>query len=182
MFQPSEEKTEDYGTKFLEDSMSLISKSQISDMLKTTQHQLIVLGNGFDLECGLHSRFADFEKARLKIVELSSIAKDTNGESFIQRLRKNGITAWDVILAGDVYRSWSDIESAIQGWMTQLNEDGSAPYSVVTDFLNEEDATEMRILHQPNCGVSQWLSEKRRYESRNFYTVHTLIVVTRVIP
>ena len=65
MFQPSEEKTEDYGTKFLEDSMSLISKSQISDMLKTTQHQLIVLGNGIDLECGLHSRFADFEKARL---------------------------------------------------------------------------------------------------------------------
>lgn len=38
MIQPSEEKTEDYGTKFLEDSMSLISKSQISDMLKTTQH------------------------------------------------------------------------------------------------------------------------------------------------
>ena len=24
--------------------------------------------------------------------------------------------------------------------------------------------------------------KKRRYESRNFYTVHTLIVVTRVIP
>ena len=48
MIQSSEEKTEDYGTKFLEDSMSLISKSQISDMLKTTQHQLIVLGNGFD--------------------------------------------------------------------------------------------------------------------------------------
>lgn len=42
MIQSSEEKTEDYGTKFLEDSMSLISKSQISDMLKTTQHQLIV--------------------------------------------------------------------------------------------------------------------------------------------
>lgn len=63
MIQSSEEKTEDYGTKFLEDSMSLISKSQISDMLKTTQHQLIVLGNGFDLECGLHSRFADFEKS-----------------------------------------------------------------------------------------------------------------------
>ena len=50
MIQSSEEKTEDYGTKFLEDSMSLISKSQISDMLKTTQHQLIVLGNGFDLK------------------------------------------------------------------------------------------------------------------------------------
>lgn len=62
MIQSSEEKTEDYGTKFLEDSMPLISKSHISDMLKTTQHQLIVLGNGFDLECGLHSRFADFEK------------------------------------------------------------------------------------------------------------------------
>ena len=168
MIQPSEEKTEDYGTKFLEDSMSLISKSQISDMLKTTQHQLIVLGNGFDLECGLHSRFADFEKARLKIIELSSVAKDTNGESFIQRLRKNGITAWDVILAGDVYRSWSDIESAIQGWMTQLNEDESAPYSVVTDFLNEENATEMRILHQPNCGVSQWLSEKTEIRVAQF--------------
>lgn len=30
----------------------------------SSNHQLIILGNGFDLECGLHSRFADFMEYR----------------------------------------------------------------------------------------------------------------------
>lgn len=32
--------------------------------IHSSNHQLIILGNGFDLECGLHSRFADFMEYR----------------------------------------------------------------------------------------------------------------------
>lgn len=48
--------------------MSEISNNYVSSRQQTniysSNHQLIILGNGFDLECGLHSRFSDFMKYR----------------------------------------------------------------------------------------------------------------------
>ena len=69
-------------------------------------HQLIVLGNGFDLACGLRSRFSDFYKTRF----------DDSGN---WRLNKDEKTAWDVILSsvpeGDSL--WCNIEHAIAEWV-----------------------------------------------------------------
>lgn len=48
-------------------------------------HQLIVLGNGFDLSCGLKSRFSDFYNNR------------TNGTNSIESIPENKRNVWDVI-------------------------------------------------------------------------------------
>lgn len=55
---------------------------------KSNDHQLIILGNGFDLECGLNSKFSDFMKDRLK----NLIPKDYLHETWITFLTKSDIT------------------------------------------------------------------------------------------
>ena len=40
-------------------------------------HQLIILGNGFDLTCGLKSKFSDFYRTRMNAAcSIESIPKD----------------------------------------------------------------------------------------------------------
>jgi hypothetical protein len=39
------------------------------DPLKERWHQLAVIGNGFDLECGLPSKFSDFAARRESMLE-----------------------------------------------------------------------------------------------------------------
>lgn len=72
-------------------------------------HQLIVIGNGFDLECGLASGFADFVRAR----NLAFEDEETDKENRYGFTR----TIWDAILEslGDV--NWCDVESAISKWL-----------------------------------------------------------------
>ena len=68
-------------------------------------HQLIVLGNGFDLACGLRSRFSDFYKTRY----------DDSGK---WRLNEDEETAWDVILSSEKADSpWCNIEDAVAEWV-----------------------------------------------------------------
>lgn len=67
-------------------------------------YQLLVLGNGFDLECGLASTFNDFEIPRLQ--DLPS------------RLGSQGVTVWDLVLQDSRRnRSWFDVESSMGEWL-----------------------------------------------------------------
>ena len=50
-------------------------------------HQLIILGNGFDLACGLKSKFSDFYSNR------------TNGTNSIESIPEDKRNAWDVVLS-----------------------------------------------------------------------------------
>jgi hypothetical protein len=74
-------------------------------------HQLIIIGNGFDLECGLPSSFASFIEMR-KAALGGSIEDDT---------RACTKTIWDVILHGMDDASWCDIEGAITNWISPEN-------------------------------------------------------------
>lgn len=69
-------------------------------------HQLIIVGNGFDLTCGLKSSFVDFYKER----ECLGCQWSVRDES----------TIWDIILY-DPYREsksrWCDIEGEIARWV-----------------------------------------------------------------
>lgn len=96
-------------------------------------HQLLVLGNGFDLECGLASTFADFEIPRLE-----SLGDETNprqphdsgqpgriplhamSDQSVRAsdLCNRGITVWDLILKEDTKeQSWFDVESTMGEWL-----------------------------------------------------------------
>lgn len=72
-------------------------------------HQLIVLGNGFDLECGLRSRFSDFMAERLTKMEPDNFAFET----WIAFLQDSQLTVWDFILRDKYDQNWFDIEQAI---------------------------------------------------------------------
>lgn len=75
-------------------------------------HQLIILGNGFDLTCELKSKFFDFYGIRTsRTFSVESIPEDVRN-------------AWDMILAekGQDDPLWCDIESLISACVFQ--EDG----------------------------------------------------------
>lgn len=84
-------------------------------------HQLIIVGNGFDLECGLPSGFSDYINARNK--EINECENDET--------RSYTLTIWDTILQGMPNANWCDIEGAISNWMAP---DGVEPLSEGTLF------------------------------------------------
>ena len=82
-------------------------------------HQLIVIGNGYDLECGLRSRFADFYEPRREAV----LATRAHGYADLsEAAEENGLTAWDFILSYGKYRNWCDIEETIKQWVMPPSE------------------------------------------------------------
>lgn len=94
----------------------------------SSNSQLLILGNGFDLQCGLKSSFNDFMKTRLekvqKIRELIKVSKHLTyinitgpdgipgyGNLLSYWLWKKNLTVWDFILYEDrQQRTWYDIE------------------------------------------------------------------------
>ena len=101
--------------------------------------QLVILGNGFDLQCGLASSFGDFEKPRKSLIEdliekhsTNQSRADTSGElvtypndrqerqevSLAADIWAAGITVWDLILIADEQiRTWYDVEACIRDWL-----------------------------------------------------------------
>ena len=80
-------------------------------------HQLLIIGNGFDLECGLPSKFKDFYEPRHEAM-LSYEEEYSNPEVPWGRLLKDdGLTIWDVILADEAGEYWCNIEAALRDWI-----------------------------------------------------------------
>lgn len=80
-------------------------------------HQILVIGNGFDLQCGLASGFSDFFKGRRE--RLYVAAADSNiSKSFGARLDEQGLTVWDLVLDHEPVELWNDVENAIAEWTT----------------------------------------------------------------
>ena len=97
--------------------------------------QVLVLGNGFDLECGLKSSFADFMQTRIvrvkKIEDTLSSSEDVpltkvrrpdghelQGYNLSYLLWDNDLTVWDFILLEDKrQRAWYDVEECIKDWV-----------------------------------------------------------------
>ncbi len=104
-------------------------------MEETPCHQLIVLGNGFDLECGLPSRFSDFFAPRRALLDVDDEAVHAAGEkSWGTYLAARGITAWDIALAKAEDALWCDIEGAISYWV-QPPKTGDAPMERIARHL-----------------------------------------------
>lgn len=114
------------------DRRSSISNQDILDFTNSNWHQLLILGNGFDLECGLHSSFSDFELIRKIKINLLDAMYYNNVEEWIDNLIDSGITLWDIILVQTKNSLWSDIESSIKDCVLDVSK-----YSVsnLTDFM-----------------------------------------------
>lgn len=91
--------------------MESYSGNQIID------HHLIVIGNGFDLSCGLASSFKDFFEPRMKVID--SLVSE-GGFCDYGVIKARGLTAWDLVLrspkdmeARAFNVNWCDVETAI---------------------------------------------------------------------
>lgn len=101
--------------------------------------QTLVIGNGFDLQCGLKSRFLDFYKNRQR--KLYEISADSGSNlKFGNRLRERSLTVWDIILDYETGDLWCDIEAAIAKWAA-----GPGHYRKVSQHISNT---------QPNVSVS----------------------------
>lgn len=79
-------------------------------VFRPSWHQLIVIGNGFDLECGLASSFSSFIKARK--TEFDNLNREQNASVPVFTE-----TIWDAILSSMKDSNWCDIEGAISEWI-----------------------------------------------------------------
>ncbi|WP_339346845.1 AbiH family protein [Bifidobacterium apis] len=140
--------------------------------------QLLILGNGFDLQCGLKSSFKDFMKTRQAVffktrgmVASSPIPPDTGymdaahnqkvkGNSPVYWYRYKGLTIWDFILYEDQQqRAWYDVEECIRKWVDcRLNP--SNPQYVPPIQQVHSDYLKYRQSHQHQDFWKQW---ERRY-------------------
>ena len=99
------------------------------DGKKCHNHHLLVIGNGFDLSCGLASSFKDFFEPRMRVID--SIVSE-KGSCDYGAIKARGLTAWDLILrsrkdmeARAFNVNWCDVETAIANvFGINLPEDG----------------------------------------------------------
>lgn len=108
--------------------------------------ELLVLGNGFDLQCGLKSRYSDFEDPRIRKLS-APFPQKAKQEDWIWFNNEN-LTVWDLILNEDYDRNaWYDIEDCIARWTSRQLDSISMRYK--STFLDD--------------------SEKRLYEEQPFW-------------
>ncbi|WP_236671798.1 AbiH family protein [Enterococcus sp. BWB1-3] len=100
--------------------------------------ELIVLGNGFDISCGLKSRYADFYEYRYTFTFFNRIDNllRTGNEDLSE------INFWDIILASpDVENvrdvSWKDIESILAEYLIIINNQ-DAYYEQWINYYNHD--------------------------------------------
>lgn len=87
---------------------------ELSSYPKSSWQQLIILGNGFDLQCGLHSRFGDFFKPRFEVI---GGIESYNRAAWKRVLEDSDLTLWDFILEANIDDTWCDVEGAIEKWI-----------------------------------------------------------------
>ena len=95
-------------------------------------HQLLIIGNGFDLECGLRSRFIDFFSSRIKTPQRDSSVDDNDVVRTPEELVSEFPTIWDLILRNNQDANWFDIEKTIEMWVS-----GNTPeVTKISDWCN----------------------------------------------
>lgn len=90
--------------------------------LKSSWQQLIILGNGFDLQCGLHSRFGDFFKPRFEVIAGIGSYNKAAWESVLE---DSDLTIWDIILEANIDDAWCDVEGEIESWILSYSDKNS---------------------------------------------------------
>lgn len=80
-------------------------------MTESSVKQLVIIGNGFDLRCGLPSTYADFHLDREQYF--------SQGESgCAECVHRHTRTIWDTILSKSAQKGWTDIEGTIEEWIS----------------------------------------------------------------
>lgn len=98
------------------------------------RHQLIVVGNGFDLACGLKSKYIDFFDSRLKqIDDITTYWKP----SWCEVVCSSDLTLWDFMLRLHKGSNWCKVEEAMGQWVLPPQEGVDAKDSYVQRTLEK---------------------------------------------
>ncbi len=122
--------------------------SDTGDSPRKCYRQLIVIGNGFDLECGLKSRYSDFIKKRKVYPSLQDLEK--HKQTWREHINNKKLTVWDAILKGYYKEPWHGIEKAIEEWVVPGSEG------------KESESCFQRLLSLLNPQVSSSIDNKVR--------------------
>lgn len=112
-------------------------------------NQLIILGNGFDLACGLQSQYKDFFQFRYEnlgnnpfsVLKKSIEDHKTSLESLQTNSGNKQINGWDLIFTkyhkdSNDPKAWREVESSIAEWI--LHPRGKEQYAF--DLIYEQDS------------------------------------------
>lgn len=103
-----------------------------SDTSRSYYHQLLVLGNGFDLECGLPSKYADFFDPRIEAIK----AQDWRKTGKLEGLGYDASpTIWDFLLDPEVHPHWYSVEEAIGVLVLSAGDGKSAPEGLALKLI-----------------------------------------------
>lgn len=153
----------------------------IKESALAVQDQLLVLGNGFDLQCGLKSAFADFMKPRETLLERVQKSRENNdipkhivlkgpdgrtlhGNLFSHRLWYKRLTVWDFILAESKQQAWYDIEACIKTW---VDYGAAGEDSTCAEHIREICSYRKRLIktvHSPSAEQSVYLYAQELYQ------------------
>ena len=134
-------------------------------------HQLIVIGNGFDLECGLASSFSNFVKARTVDFEKADHGQIAEDVLFTK-------TIWDVILSSMGDANWCDIEGCIADWIDPKNREGKSSKSKFEKTLHKL-ANPTRTYDTGKVEDSVALFLEMRYQHHEPWNSENLLQITR---
>lgn len=101
--------------------------------------QLLIIGNGFDLQCGLPSKFSDFFALRRRTLEQCRVAAGGRfAHSWAIDVKQEGLTVWDVILENGATEYWFNIEAAVQDWITP-SDPGKVSHKIeeIEEYIND---------------------------------------------
>lgn len=121
------------------------SMKAIEDSCRWSWHQLLIIGNGFDIEAGLPSRFSDFCSVRKPL--LSDGTFDSNSAAKRLGLKKN---VWDLILAQNTGRNWCDIEGTVANWVVPKGQPSGPASGCPAEKVLEDAANDPRFVNGGN--------------------------------
>lgn len=119
-----------------------------------TFNQLIIIGNGFDLACGLESSYQAFFKNRFKDLELNNYSDYEIFTSDSTKIPHKNV--WDLIFLFEKNHSllrwgeiveWQDVEKVISRWLAP---DGTPSIRTILELLTEIGTDSVKIFPDNN--------------------------------
>ena len=127
---------------------------------KRSWHQLVIIGNGFDLECGLPSSFSSFVSDRKKRLRAEGHSRESCQPDCVATM-----TTWDVILENADDYGWCDIEGAISNWIVPKKDSNgrvalNRPFEVLACLKGQKTAHSINMKNVPEKTVAAYIRER----------------------
>ncbi len=103
--------------------------------------ELIIIGNGFDLYCGLKSCYSDFYAARYTDSFIKDI-ENIKGNTGDFDTRNAEITLWDIVLVkceNVMEMSWKDVEDTIRNYLEYAIDDVQYTADLIKYYITLEE-------------------------------------------